>query len=129
MEARVPKFLHYAVLIASSIGLSPVRAEQVVFRNELRQCMTIETTRTWTESIAVLANALIRIHKPIGECGCLSALAIYATSVAVGKARQTLQEGLIGLEKSGEKTLVLATEPALVSEKKISIRLSCAGPL
>lgn len=63
MEARVPKFLHYAVLIASSIGLSPVRAEQVVFRNELRQCMTIETTRTWTESNAVLANALIRIHR------------------------------------------------------------------
>lgn len=121
--------LRCAILVALSAALSSAHAEQVVFRNELHPCVTIEAIRTWTESNIVLATALIQLRKPIGECGCLSALATYASSVDRGKARQTLQEGVIGLKSGGEKTLVLATEPALISDKTITVRLSCTGPL
>lgn len=121
--------LRCAMLIALSAALSSARSEPVVFRNELHQCVTIETTGTWTESNLALANTLIQLRKPIGKCGCLSALATYASNVDRGKARQTLHEGLIGLKSSGERTLVLATEPALAADEKITVRLSCTGPL
>ena len=129
MKVRVHSLLRCAMLIALGAAVSSAHAKQVVFRNELLQCVTIETTGIWTESNLVLANTLIQIRKPIGECGCLSALAAYASSVDREKTRQTLQEGVIGLKSGGEKTLVLATEPALVADKKITVRLSCAGPL
>ncbi|MNO00427.1 hypothetical protein D3C81_2203120 [compost metagenome] len=76
----------------------------------------------------VLANTTIQLRKPIGECGCLSALATYTSSVNRAGVRQILQEGLVGLKSGGEKSLVLATEPALVTNKAVQVRLACAGP-
>jgi hypothetical protein len=46
-----------------------------------------------------------------------------------GGARQILQEGLIGLRSGGERTLVLATEPALLAKKDVQVRQACTGPL
>lgn len=91
--------------------------------------MTITAMKTTTESNMVLTKTRIQLHKSIGECGCLSALAIYTSSVNRTGVRQILQEGLISLQNGGEKTLVLATDPALASGKEVGVRLACAGPL
>ena len=43
--------------------------------------------------------------------------------------RQELQEGLTDLGSGGERKLVLATDPALVANKEVRVRLACTGPL
>lgn len=126
---RSLSLLQYAMLATLGGTLSCAHAEQIVFQNDLSRCMAIEATKTWADSNVVLANTVVQLHKPIGECGCTSALVTYTSSVDRGNARQALQEGVIGLKSGGEKTLVLATEPALVANKKVTIRLSCTGPL
>lgn len=108
---------------------SLVYADEVRFQNELAACITIKLRDTARESNVVVANTSIHVLKPIGECGCLSALASYVSSVNRGGVQQTLQQGLIGLIGGGEKSLVLATEPSLVANKEVRVRLACAGPL
>jgi hypothetical protein len=119
-----------AVMILGS-GPFPVHAASYAFRNDLSACVGVEPGGTRTQGNLVLAQTMVRLHKPIGECGCLSALAAYAASVDRGGARQILQEGLVGLSGGGPKTFVLATEPALAASASggITIRLGCAGPL
>nr|WP_229517241.1 DUF2195 family protein [Massilia oculi] len=105
------------------------RAEHITFHNELAACVTIKTITTATASNVVLANTNIQLRKSIGECGCLSALAVYISSVGRGGVQQILQEGLIRLDRDGEKTFVLATEPRLIEKKAVQVRLFCAPPL
>lgn len=106
-----------------------VHADQITFQNDLSACVSITATKTSTESNVVWANTSVQLRKSIGECGCLSALATYTSSVNRGGVRQVLQEGLIGLGSGGERKLVLATDPALVANKEVRVRLACAGPL
>jgi hypothetical protein len=37
--------------------------------------------------------------------------------------------GKAGLGSGGERKLVLATDPALVANKEVRVRLACTGPL
>jgi hypothetical protein len=104
-------------------------ANPVMFKNKLSACVTIKTLKTSTASNIILAHTSVQLHKPIGECGCLSTLATYRSSVDNGGARQILQEGLIAMDSGGEKTLVLATDRALVAKKSVQVQLACAGPL
>lgn len=127
--ARVRNCFLYALLIALNAAHPSARAEEVVLQNQLHQCLAMEVTKTWTESNIVLTSIRFDLRKPIGECGCSSALATYATSVNRGKAHQVLQEGVIGLMNGGDKTLVVATDPALVAGKKVAVSLSCTPPL
>nr|WP_235584511.1 DUF2195 family protein [Massilia sp. MS-15] len=112
----------------SSLALN-ARAEQITFANELAACVTIKTITTSTASNMVVASTNIQLRKSIGECGCLSALAVYISSVDRGGVQQILQEGLIRLDSDGEKNLVLATEPRLLENKAVQVRLVCAPPL
>jgi hypothetical protein len=104
-------------------------ADPVVFQNGLSACVMIKTIKTSMEFNIALADTRVQLRKPISECGCFSALATYTSSVNRGGVRQVLQEGVIGLKSSGEKTLVLATEPTLVANKEVQVRLACSGPL
>lgn len=117
-----------AVMILGS-GAFPVQAAQYAFQNDLSACASVEPGGTRTDGNLVLAETMVRLHKPIGECGCFSALASYAASVERGGVRQILQQGLVGLTGGGPKTFVLATETALAASGGITIRLGCAGPL
>ena len=119
-----------AVMILGS-GAFPIHAAQYAFQNHLSACVSVEPGGTRTQGNLVLAQTMVRLHKPIGECGCLSALASYAASVDRGGARQILQEGLVSLKSGGPKTFVLATEPGLAASASggITIQLRCTGPL
>lgn len=118
-----------AVLIALAGAVTLASAQTVVIKNELTTCVRVQVENVSAESNVVSAVTTIQLLKPIGECGCLSALASYVSSVNRSGVQQTLQQGLIGMVSGGEKTLVLATDPALVENKKVTIQLSCAGPL
>lgn len=126
----MPKWIQLLLLLGTfgSLALN-ARAEQITFYNELAACVTIKTINTSTASNVVLANTNIQLRKSIGECRCLSALAVYISSVDRGGAQQILQEGLIRLDSDGEKNLVLATEPRLLEKKAVQVRLACAPPL
>lgn len=104
-------------------------ADDVVFQNDLAACVAPEVTGLRTEANIVSADVDFREHKPIGACGCTSALATYTSSVDVGGARQTVVEGIVAIRGMGPKTLVLATEPALIAGRQMHVRLTCARPL
>jgi hypothetical protein len=111
------------------VSAAAAHADQVVFQNELSACVTIKKIGVTAQSNVVLANTHLQLRKPIGECGCLSALASYTSYVNRGGVQQVLQAGLVGLASSGEKTFVLASDPALVANMEIQVRLACGGPL
>jgi hypothetical protein len=124
---RKSTLLVMAVSLAGVVALA--HADQVTFENELSECATVAVDKVSAASNVVLAKATITVLKPIGDCRCLSALATYSSSVNRGGVRQVLQEGLVGLKSSGAKVFVLASEPALVAGKKVTVNLGCAGPL
>ena len=118
-------------LLAVTLGLAQAgawAAEPIAIKNDLAACVVVKAGPPSSQDNAVLANVRFDLRKSIGECGCLSALATYTSSVNRDGAPQFLQEGLIGLKGSADKTLVLATEPALIGKLPIQVRLACAGP-
>jgi hypothetical protein len=120
----------YAILIILLAGaVFAAHADQITFQNDLSACVSITATKTSTESNVVWANTRVQLRKSSAESGSLSALATYTSSVNRGGVRQVLQEGLIGLGSGGERKLVLATDPALVANKEVRVRLACTGPL
>jgi hypothetical protein len=120
----------YAILIILLAGaVFAAHADQITFQNDLSACVSITATKTSTESNVVWANTREPLRKGSGEFGCRSAMATYTSSVNRGGVRQVLQEGLIGLGSGGERKLVLATDPALVANKEVRVRLACTGPL
>lgn len=121
------RFLIWSALFGGSAFAA--HADKITFQNDLSACVSITATKTSTESNVVWANTRVQLRKSIGECGCLSALATYTSSVNRGGVRQVLQEGLIDLGSGGERKLVLATDPALVANKEVRVRLACTGPL
>lgn len=117
-----------AIVAACVVAPVAAQANQIILQNRLSECVTAQLGKISTDANVVSTSALIQVHKPIAACGCPSALATYLSSVDRGGARQILQQGLIGLKSGGEKTIVLATEPALASDREIQLRLICAGP-
>jgi len=105
---------------------------RIIVKNDLALCVDMQVEKPAFEysgaSNVVAVSANFKLRKPIGECGCMSALARYASSVNARESRQLLQQGLIKLKNSGAKTLTLATEPALAKDENIEITLDCAGP-
>jgi hypothetical protein len=120
---------HLVIAILLAVAAYVARADEVKFENDLAACATISVNKVSTESNVVLATTTVKLAKPIGDCRCLSALATYSSSVDRGGVRHVLQEGLVSLKAGGEKTFVLATEPALVAGKTVTVNLGCADPL
>src|SRR5690606_21514801 len=104
-------------LLALGNGPALAGAVPLNISNALSACVTIHITDTSIHANMLLANTVLQLRKPIGECGCRSALVSYDSVTSVNTAQQVLQNGLIGINKSGSKTLVLASEQALVADK------------
>lgn len=113
-----------ALLVLGQSGV----AGEVRIDNGLSHCVTLRVTGTAVQGNLLLAAVVAQVSRPIGECGCLSALGRYTASVNRAGSRQVLQEGVLGLRGSADKTLVLASEPALVKDKGVTISLACSGP-
>lgn len=97
--------------------------------NTLSACVAIYIRDTSIHANMLLANTVFQLRKPIGECGCRSALVSYDSVTTVNTAQQVLQNGLIGISKSGNKTLALASEQALVTDRQIQLQFRCAPAL
>lgn len=131
MGGPLNNFIKRMILAAFSsvVAVSSAHAGEVTFQNNLRDCVTITEVKISTQSNLVLAHTNIQMSKSIAECRCLSAVANYTSSVDMGREREILQSGSIALLSGGAKTFVLASEPKLVANKKVQVKLSCAGPL
>lgn len=116
-------------LLALINGLALAREVPFSISNALSACVTIHIRDTSLHANMLVANTVFQLRKPIGECGCRSALVSYGSVTTVNTAQQVLQNGLIGIDKSGRKTLVLASEQALVADKAIQLRFHCAPAL
>ncbi|PRA51830.1 hypothetical protein CQ062_19665 [Ochrobactrum sp. MYb68] len=104
-------------------------AGAVTFQNELAACVTVKAAKTVTDTNTVSVNTTFQFHKSIGDCGCLSARATYTSSVDNGGVRDVLQQGVIVIKQDTAKTLVLASEPALIADEQIHVLLACAHPI
>ena len=119
-----------AVLAASFAGAAFASDGQpVAIRNDLAACVTIRPMPSRTDGNIVSAHADFELHRPISACGCFSALVTYASSVDIGGSRQTVQQGLMIIDESTAKMLVIATEPSLVAGRQVRLRFACSPPL
>ncbi len=116
-------------LLALINGPALARDVQFSISNALSACVAIHIRDTSLHASMLLADTIFQLRKSIGECGCRSALVSYDSVTRVNTAQQILQTGLIGLNNSGNKTLVLASEQALVADKQIQLRFHCAPAL
>lgn len=117
------------ILLAFAHG--PAQAFSVPLRvsNALSACVNIHITDTSIHNNMVLASTTFQLNKSIAECGCRSALVGYDSMTSVNTAAQVLQKGLIGVNRSGNKTLVLASEQTLIADREILLQFHCAPDL
>ena len=104
-------------------------AVTVQIHNELSACTAIHTEASSIEGNGVQVRTVFQLRNSLADCGCRSALANYTSVTYINGAPQLLQHGLLGLKKSGEKTLVLASEATLIANNKIQLRFNCAPAL
>lgn len=110
-------------------GPAPAHNTSVRISNTLSACVAVHIRETFIHDNMIVAGTDFRLLNSIGDCGCHSALAEYDSITSVNTAQQVLQNGLINIGKSGSKTLVLASEPALVANRDIQLRVYCAPAL
>jgi hypothetical protein len=111
--------------------LSPLAcsAEEIRLDNELADCAAVRLAPVAVQGNLATVEGDVELSKPIGDCACFSALARYTSSVEVEGVEQVLQQGLVNLKTGGKKTLVLASDPALIQGETAILALSCAPPL
>jgi hypothetical protein len=97
------KFAIFALIYAFSAPLA--RAGDVQIWNRLESCATITLMSTSTQGNVVLANTKVDLKTPIGDCGCMSGLARYTSSIDDHGAREVLQMGVVVLMSSEKKLL------------------------
>ena len=129
-EVRVLiKFLYCLWVFMLGGTACPAWADSVRISNRLAACSTVSLKSTETIHNLVLAHARIDLKASIGDCGCKSALANYASFADRGKQPQMLQKGVISMMEAGDRTFVLASDPALVKNANVRLTIDCAAPL
>ena len=119
-----------AVLSATLCSVAATaNAGAVIIQNELAACVTVKASETETKTNFVSVKTSFQLRKSIGDCGCFSARATYTSSIDNGGVREVLQQGVIVIKQDTAKALVLASEPALIANQEIQVRLTCAGPI
>ncbi len=117
-----------AIVLFACFAL-PAHAAPLHIQNDVSACAAIQARTVSRQADFVLADIAIDWHKPVGDCGCLSALIQYRSEVSVGGGASNLQSGLLAVKRSEEKRLVLATEPGLIADSPVHLQFSCAPPL
>ncbi|WP_232467690.1 DUF2195 family protein [Bordetella genomosp. 9] len=114
----------------SALPCLPAQAAgSLTVENGLAACMTVQTGARTTAHGTTLLDVTLDIRKPIGECGCTSAIVAYAAYAnAEGGARSLLLQGRIGARKSGPISLPLAADATLIGDRPATLSLGCAAP-
>lgn len=117
------------VLLVLTQGAALAQRVPVHINNALSSCVSIHITDTTVRDNIVLADTAFQLRKSIAECGCRSALVSYNSATSVNTVAQVLQGGLIAVKSSGNKTLVLASEQALLGDSELQLQFQCAPAL
>lgn len=96
----------------------------IQFDNSLEQCISIEDYQPISIQNTHLLNIDYISIKPIGDCGCKSAIAQYR----VVSADREISSGLISFTGKNNLTITLSNAQNLISEQKATVSFSCAQP-
>lgn len=123
------RLIYGVVLTATFCGVAGAEdLGGVDFENKLAECVTVTGENAVLKANAITVKTHFLLHRPIGDCGCFSARAIYTSSVTIERVQEMLQQGIIPINKDAVKTLVLVSEASLVGNRKINVQLTCARP-
>ncbi|AOB30021.1 hypothetical protein AKI39_03950 [Bordetella sp. H567] len=115
------------VLLAGTVPASA--AGTVTVDNRLQACVVIQAGTRTAERGLLLQEITLDVRKPIGECGCKSAVMGYASRVVLeGGARSLLLQGRLNARQSGPRSLPLASDATLVGDRPIALSFECAAP-
>ncbi|TCJ12820.1 DUF2195 family protein [Parasulfuritortus cantonensis] len=96
--------------------------------NKLFACLSTTNIKQSNEGVIPVLHFDLKIHKPIAECGCKSALGLYTVSAQMDGYRSYIIGGKIGLAESGHRYIPLSAEGALINKKRLVVGLACAQP-
>ncbi|MCH4538654.1 DUF2195 family protein [Ochrobactrum sp. A-1] len=123
------KLIYCAALMASICGLAGAAdAGGIAFENKLASCVTVKNEPPVSNANAITVITRFQIHKSIGNCGCFSARATYTSSIDIDGVQEVLQQGVLLIDEDAVKTLIIASEARLAGDRKIKVKLNCAGP-
>jgi len=119
-----------AFALAAALSWAPAARAAgpvVEIRNPLAECMQAQPGLRSVERGLVLQDVALQVSRPVGECGCKSALVAYRASVALADgAESVVQSGVFGALRSGTRTLALASDTQVVGERPVTLSLGCA---
>lgn len=122
MRADRHAWLLAACLAPALAAAGPLRVE-----NRLAECVRVQPGLRSVEHNVVLQQFDLTVVRPIGDCGCKSALVAYQASIVYEDgARGASQSGVFGAMRSGPRTLPLASDAALLGERPVALGLGCA---
>ena len=112
------------VAACASAGTAPA----VAIRNQLAACVSIADQELPLDGKIPVVSMDLRVDRPIGECGCKSAWAIFSVASIADGHRSPMMDGRLPLLRSGTRSLPLAVEPSQVEGKHLEVTLACAPP-
>ncbi|ANN80680.1 hypothetical protein BAU07_21845 [Bordetella flabilis] len=118
--------------MAALVALAPGSAHAapvapLTLDNPLQACLAIRPGLRTTTGGMLLQDIALDVNKPVGACGCTSAMLDYRAEVVLeGGRRSALQQGRFGATSSGTRTLTLASDTRLVGDRPIALSLHCA---
>ena len=118
-----------AIAAALLIVAAPAHAAGgVTLENRLQACVAIQPGMRTVEHGVALQGVTLDVRKPIGDCGCQSAIMSYAAHVVLeGGTRSLLQQGRLNAAKSGPRTVVLASDTTLAGNRPVALSFECAA--
>lgn len=123
-----PRLLFSIVLaIAASTAVAGKRVPLPDIDNALADCLSIEPKRMRLERGHAVLDADVALARPIGECGCTSAMAAYHAIATQGERKQRLPRGEVALKTGGLKSLVLGDGRNVINATEVVVALSCSG--
>jgi hypothetical protein len=144
MEARVSShksalhicaaFIAVPVLAAACLGAlaawTPAHAAgALTVENPLQECMAARTGLRSVEHGISLQHITLDVKKPIGDCGCKSAVVSYVSWIVLEGAHRTpLLQGRLGVRQSGPRTLPLASDATLIGDRPLVLSFDCMAP-
>jgi hypothetical protein len=123
----VLKFSILAIFLLASCA-SAENLNKVTFNNQLNNCISISNKTITNENLIPIVCFDLNIIKPIGECGCKSALGSYTVFLNNDDYKSFILGGKVILLKSGKKYLPITSEKSLINNKDILINISCSTP-
>ena len=120
----------FQCVLALLIGVSSIaKADGVVLiNNQLSVCTKISDSKIVKDTAIPMLSFNIQLKDSIADCGCKSALGLFSVSSKRDSYTSFLLSGKVALETSGNKTIPLAADYALIDRSDLEVSFACAQP-